>query len=366
LPTIGIPGGGQLPAPGVKYPASQEFQFPAGYGHGYIEQNGRREYIYSSPEQQAAGAQRAAAYQHQQWDSERHGMIRDLHGAMSAMLNGANGRYGNLSPEERVAAMGMVSQQLGGLMQTDAHSHAAEMQYGNDPHRDPAYRQALIGHLNAQAAAETARGRHFTAEADAAAHPERQLDLMKQILMDPQLGPRYLALKGVSPAEQGALPPMVQPGQPGQPAVHAGNLGAVLGQNGNESLRDLLAKPDMSLLERTRQAANMPGIGDPSHPTHQAFQAWMRQQYTDPQKWREDTYVPPDPDQQLPYLGRLTGLANAAWQGVFGDTTAGTGFNWRNTYQDRTALRDLLARLNLGDPTLPQRAAPAGHEGGFR
>ena len=351
LPTIGVPGGGQLPRPGVRYPASQSFQFPAGYGHGYIEKDGMREYSYNTPEQRDASEASAAAHRERQWDTERHGMIRDTHEAINALLNGANGRYGDLAPEERAHALAAMSSQLGGLMGTDAQAHADAYQHGNDP----AYRQAAIAHLQAQAESEKARGRQFDAEADAANHPERQVDLMRSLLMDPQLGPRYLALKGVSPVEQGSLPPILPPGKPGEPSVHAGNLDSVLGQQGNQTLQRLLAEKDMSLLERTRRAALLPGMNDTSHPTHQAYQAWLRQEYTDPSRWREDTYVPPDPDRQLPYLGRLTGLANAGWQSIFGDHTAGTGFGWRQNYEDRTALRDLLARLNLGDPTIPQR-----------
>ncbi len=257
--------------------------------------------------------------------------------------------YDRLAPEDFASAMAA----LGGHVQArdtgSAHVQAAQAQaaaqYGADPHRDPAYRAALVQKLGAETAQHQAQAAHFTAEANAN-KPGASLDLLRSINADPSLRGLYLAGKGVSPAEIAALPAAPAPGKPGEPTINAGNVAQYAEHN--KGMADIFANKDLSLLERVRRASQFPGFEDFSHPNRQLFDTMLKQQYTDPTRWMQDTYVPENPDDQWPVIGRVTGVLGAINGAMpWSDQNTGTGPGWRQNYEDATQLRDLLSRYKI-------------------
>jgi hypothetical protein len=147
---------------------------------------------------------------------------------------------------------------------------------------------------------------------------------------------------------------------PGRPIdksvpINPDTFSKVLASPDHTGMNAILNNKDLDLHQRITQASEIPGSDDPKSHNHQLLQQFINNQYTNPKQWAEDTYVPPNPkitNNPLMYGGlRVAGLANAAWDSIFGDTTAGTGLRWEENYKDRKAQQDLLARLRLSGPT---------------
>ena len=333
-----------LPARGSAYPADRTFDIPAHWGQGYVESNGRRIYSYATPEEQRARDERDRAYRAQQWDGERHGMIRDLHASMRSLANGT-GPTGHLPFEQRATMVQTLGQQLGGLMATDQHGHAAELEHGNDPRRNPDLIAAQVAGMRAEAQ------RHL-AEA-AAADPMRKVELLDAINKDPNRRSLAMGLGGADAATIAAMPPIPQPGVPGGPAIHAGNLDQHLGQQQNASMAKLFDEArtsDLDLGEVIARAANMPGFKEIASPTRQMFDAWLKQRYTDPRAWQRELYVPPNPDDEWPVLGRIGGLMSAIEGQMFGPDEmpgTGTGLGWRGNHDAARRRFDLIQKYSL-------------------
>jgi hypothetical protein len=299
-----------------------------------------RTYSYETPEQKQRHAADAAA-QRQRMDEDRNRrMMDEYQGMMRGLSHGSAGVYGSMSPRERAAMMEVVGGQINAMRSADL----ARLDADSDPRRSPEYARATIDLQRAEA--DRAR-----AEAD----PQRSLDLLRQINADPQLRALYLAGKGVDPATISALPAPIAPAPDGTPGINAGNLQQHLDQPQNVGMRDLLAQEDMGLADRIARASQFPGFEDINSPSRQMFDAWLRQQYADPKDWLRETYVPPDPDDATPVLGRLGGFFNAALTHPlgsllgFGDGSPapGTGLWWRQNHEDAMREHDLIQRYAL-------------------
>jgi hypothetical protein len=258
--------------------------------------------------------------------------------------------------------IGVLSNHLGNMQSIDRSHHADQMRYTAGEY-SPAYQQAKIGLMNSQAAESQGQAQHHLAQANADRDP---IATMQKIAGDPSLRALYGMKNGLSPAEVAAYNPQfpASPSTPGIPVVHPGNLQQNLQQPHNATMASLLSNPDMSLLERTRQASLIPGFGDPNHESHQQFQSWIQQQYTDPSKWQADTDVPPTPEEfakandpyntwsSIPGATRAVGLLCAIGS-TFAGQPSGTVYNWQQTHEDRNALQQLLQKYNLTGPVPP-------------
>jgi hypothetical protein len=235
-------------------------------------------------------------------------------------------------------ALQVLGGNLHGLWGSDVQHHGAALQFGHDPHRDPQFVQALAARNRAEA--EYARAHA------ASLQPEHQLALIQHINGDPNLRAMYLASKGVDADTISQLPTQPAQAGPGEASINPANLGQHLANPQNASMKALLENPDLSLLDRTRQAALFPGFRDFNNPNRQMYDAWLKTQYTDPNKWLQDTAVPEDPEQAVPFLGRIPGISASAIGSMLGQET-GTGLYWRQNHQNARALNDLLQQYNI-------------------
>lgn len=323
---------------------------------GFFEQGGVKTPIYH--DQLAAGPVQPGEQNHDPYavaDYTRNAQAQHAQRQMDNLVRKQSSLYdyNHLPDNAFTSAMQAYGGQAQTLAQAQANIQATDIQsqaqFGSDPHRDPAYRQALIQHLGAQDDRERAHAGQYTAEADAAAHPERQLDLLRRIAADPAVRGMYLAGRGADPATIASIPSPIAPAQPGVPAINAANFGQHLGREENASMKGLLESPDMSLLERTKRAAQFPGFTDLQNPSRQLYDQWLKSQYTDPQKWGADTYVPENPDNSIPVLGRVGGLVAALYGSMpwaEGHGT-GTGFNWHKNYAEASELQNLIQKHRI-------------------
>jgi hypothetical protein len=352
VPSVGVQGAGtesRLPQPGVKYGGSPNFSFPPGYGHASVKgPDGSTMFSFSSPEDQARTDSSAATYRKRQQDDERHAAIGHANGEFMAMLSGEYGKYGNLDPESRAYAMQTLGAHLNNLIGADTQQHVAAQQFGSDPHRNPAYVAALTGQLNANAAYANAHAQHAIAQANDLANPEKSLQQLRTIMGDATLRTGYLVSKGVDGQTIAALPPILGYGQRGQ--VDAASFGQHLAQPQNASMAQLLddKNKDMDLGERLAHAAQFTGFEDPNSQPRQLFDQWLRNRYaSDPSAWAKELYSPPNPDESIPYLGRIPGLLAAAAGPIFGEGATGTGLSWRSNYDQARRRIGLIQKYGI-------------------
>lgn len=196
-------------------------------------------------------------------------------------------------------------------------------------------RNSQLGHMNAQAKA---------------LDPNAPLGMLKQIVADPQLRAFYGAIQKADPEALRLVPSAPSPGEP---AVHAGNLGEFFGRHENEVMAGHLGNEETSLLDKLRGVRDIPGVNVPGHPNHEAIQLWVNSQYADPRDWEEETYVPPDPAESgIPgFLRGVVGAAGAMGHHLFGEgTSLGTGPGWQKNFDQRTEQQALMRRIGLKPP----------------
>lgn len=209
-----------------------------------------------------------------------------------------------------------------------------------------------LGHMLSVAGAIDQHAAHNAALASN--DPNHKLNMLRQISADPQLRNFYLASRGAEAETIGMMPNIAGPGEP---AINDSNfhqqfqvnptLGAALSTEGEAG--------NMGLLERLQHVQNQQGIADPNHPNHQALQSWINQRYADPNRWAEETFVPPQPPQTWLQAAwqRPLGMWGAASRSLFGnhdEPSLGTGYGWQRNYKERTEQADLLKRLGIQNP----------------
>ena len=246
----------------------------------------------------------------------------------------------------------------------NAQMHDANARAASDPHRNSAYQQAVVSHLNAQA-------KYLNSEADVR-DPSRTLDMMRQIANDPTLRNYDLKRQGVSQAEIDAVPfpipdqPATTPSggtqpTPGvaapRPAIHTGNVDQALPNPQLAGLRGVLADPNLDFHQKVARASAMDGFDDPNHPTRQAFKAWLHQQFPTRQDWQKhiESYPAIGPDQgrarafgfDWPGKETIGGPAMSIISALTGQGFTGTGWGWRQNYDNGQQLFDLMNQHNI-------------------
>lgn len=184
-----------------------------------------------------------------------------------------------------------------------------------------------------------------------ASDPNKQIGMLTEIANNPKLSRLYLAGRGQDP---NAIPSEIPSGQP----INAGNVGTYVAQPQNKGLADVIktyGSGDLGPLMQVFQGFE--GSGDVNHPNNQAMKEHLRQRYAaHPKQWKEDTYIPPNPDKTgLPGpINRLAGIGHAMGSSLFGEHTSGTGLGWRDNYKERTLLDRLLKQMKFTGPASPQ------------
>ena len=299
--------------------------------------------------------------------------------SLMGLVSGSNGFYPYMPEADHAAALQALGNHMSALTSADAHFHGQELaanaqmhdantRYQPDPHRNPAYQQAVVAHLQAQA-------KNLNSEADAR-DPSRTLDMMRQIANDPTLRNYDLKRQGVSQAEIDAVPFPI-PGQPAaspaggtqptpgvagppaapRPAIHTGNVDQALTNPQLGGLRTVLAEPNLDFHQKVARASAMDGFDDPNHPTRQAFNAWLHQQFPTRQDWQKhiESYPAIGPDQwrarafgfDWPGKETIGGPMMSIISGLTGQGFTGTGWGWRQNYDNGQQLFDALAKHNI-------------------
>lgn len=343
-----------LPVEGVKYAGDPAFAFPEGYGHASVKgDDGTTMFSYSSPAELSASVGHARAYEAQRLDDQRHGDLADIHSAIMAHLRGENGVYGGVDPESRAINVNALTNLYGNLNAADTTHHNLAQQQAVDPHRNPEYVAALANHLNAQASQQTAAAQLATAQADQAAHPERQLDLLDRLSNDPVKRAVYLSSKGVAPDVIAKLP-QAAPQSPagGGPAINVGNVNAQLETNPALSGLAEILDGTQPFHQKLAIAAQMPGFSNPESPERQTFNARMHQQFPTQQDWdKQLNSYPKYGPQELggisgfPGIQTVGGTALSLISALSDPGALGSGYGWGGwdqNYQNGDLVRRLI------------------------
>jgi hypothetical protein len=186
--------------------------------------------------------------------------------------------------------------------------------------------------------------------------------MMRTIASDPTLRNYDLKRQGVPQSEIDATPfPLPTPGVAGapvsRPAIHTGNVDQALTNSQMSGLRSVLAAPNLAFHEKVTRASAMDGFDDPNHPTRQAFNAWLHQQFPTQQEWQKhiESYPAVGPDQwqarafgfDWPGNETIGGPMMSLIGAATGQGWTGTGWDWRRNYDAGQELFDAMNRHDI-------------------